>query len=85
MPVSLDKKINNYLVQLTDKQKKAVLGVVKTFAEEQEPESEEYSDELKQELDEAYEAYQNGEPTISWEKVKEKAHHDLYSDAKQNL
>lgn len=32
----LDKQINDYLVQLIDKQKKAVLTVVKTFAEEQE-------------------------------------------------
>ena len=72
MPISLDKKINSYLGQLNDKQKKAVLGVVKTFAEEQEPEFEEYSDELKKELDEAYEAYKNGEPAVSWEEVKRK-------------
>jgi len=32
----LDKQINDYLIQLNDKQKKAVLTVVKTFAEEQE-------------------------------------------------
>ena len=82
MPTSIDKKINDYLERLNDKQKKAVLSVVKTFAEEQEPESEEYSDELKQELDEAYEAYKNGEPTISWEEVKEKALNHLQSDAK---
>jgi len=34
----LDKQINDYLIQLNDKQKKAVLTVVKTFAEEQENE-----------------------------------------------
>lgn len=34
----LDKQINDYLLQLNDKQKKAVLTVVKTFAEEQEDE-----------------------------------------------
>jgi len=34
----LDKQINDYLLQLNDKQKKAVLTVVKTFAEEQENE-----------------------------------------------
>jgi len=33
---AIDKQINNYLPQLTIKQKKAVLTVVKTFAEEQE-------------------------------------------------
>jgi hypothetical protein len=32
---AIDKEINNYLPQLTIKQKKAVLTVVKTFAEEQ--------------------------------------------------
>jgi len=34
----LDKQINDYLIQLNDKQKRAVLTVVKTFAEEQESE-----------------------------------------------
>jgi len=34
----LDKQINDYLLQLNNKQKKAVLTVVKTFAEEQESE-----------------------------------------------
>ena len=34
----LDKQINDYLIQLNDKQKKAVLTVVKTFVEEQENE-----------------------------------------------
>ncbi|HEY6975036.1 MAG TPA: hypothetical protein VH396_02035 [Chitinophagaceae bacterium] len=33
---AIDKQINNYLPRLTIKQKKAVLTVVKTFAEEQE-------------------------------------------------
>lgn len=31
----LDKQINEYLIQLNNKQKKAVLTVVKTFVEEQ--------------------------------------------------
>ena len=31
----LNKQINDYLVQLNDRQRKAVLSVVKTFAEEQ--------------------------------------------------
>ena len=34
----LDKQINDYLLQLNDKQKRAVLTVVKTFVEEQENE-----------------------------------------------
>jgi putative addiction module component (TIGR02574 family) len=31
----LDKQINDYLIQLNDKQKKAVLSIMKAFAEEQ--------------------------------------------------
>jgi phosphatidylinositol kinase/protein kinase (PI-3 family) len=34
----LDKQINDYLIQLNDKQKRAVLTVVKTFVEKQENE-----------------------------------------------
>jgi hypothetical protein len=33
---TIDKQINHYLLHLNEKQKKAVLKVVKTFAEEQE-------------------------------------------------
>ncbi len=83
MQSSIDKKINTYLSQLNDKQKKAVLTLVKTFAEDQEPEFEEYSDELKRELDEAYEAYKNGEPTVSREEMKERISNVLYGDTKQ--
>jgi alpha-amylase/alpha-mannosidase (GH57 family) len=72
MQTSIDKKITNYLGQLTDKQKKAVLSVVKTFAEEQEYIHEEYSNELKQELDNRYEAYKNGEPTVSEEEMEKR-------------
>jgi len=32
---AIDKQITSFLLQLTPKQKKAVLGVVKTFAEEE--------------------------------------------------
>ena len=34
---TIDKKINNYLSHLSIKQKEAVLTVVKTFAEEEQP------------------------------------------------
>ena len=83
MAVSLDKKINSYLGQLNEKQKKAVLGVVKTFAEEQEHEFEEYSDEFKKQLDDDYEAHLKGEPAISWEDLKKESKQILYNDAKQ--
>lgn len=58
----IEKQITNYLPQLTAKQKRAVLTVVKTFADEQ---SDEYSEELKKELDSRYEEYKNGGKLIS--------------------
>ena len=58
---AIDKQINNYLPQLTIKQKKAVLTVVKTFAEE----TNDYSDEFKKELDSRYDEYVNGGKLIS--------------------
>ena len=33
---AIDKQINNYLAQLTIRQKKVILNVVKTFAEKEE-------------------------------------------------
>jgi len=66
MPSSIiDKQINGYLPQLTVKQKKAVLTVVKTFAEEHEEDANEYSSEFKKELDDRYEDYINGEKLLS--------------------
>jgi hypothetical protein len=62
---SIDKQINNYLPQLTVKQKKAVLTVVKTFAEVQDEAIDEYSDEFKKELGSRYEEYINGGKLIS--------------------
>ena len=83
MPVSLDKKINIYLSLLNDKQKKAVLGIVKAFADEQHKEVEEYNDEFKKQLDDDYEAYVKGEePAVRWEELKEQSKRLLYSDAK---
>jgi hypothetical protein len=58
---AIDRQINNYLPQLTIKQKKAVLTVVKTFAEE----TNDYSDEFRKELDNRYEEYINGGKLIS--------------------
>jgi len=63
MPSSIiDKQINGYLPQLTVKQKKAVLTVVKTFAEEVDNE---YSSEFKKELDNRYEDYVTGGKLLS--------------------
>ena len=59
----LDKQINNYLGILNTRQKKALLTVAKTFAEEHA--ANDYSDEFKAELDNRYEEYMNGGKLIS--------------------
>ena len=59
----LDKQINDYLIQLNNKQKKAVLTVVKTFAEEQE--SDIWGDsELIAELDRRTTEYESGKAKV---------------------
>ena len=59
---SIEKQINNYLPQLTVKQKKAVLTVVKTFVED---EITNYNDDFKKELDSRYEEYLKGGKLVS--------------------
>lgn len=61
---TLDQQINNYLSVLNVRQKKVLLTVAKTFAEEQ---ANEYSDEFKTELDNRYEEYINGGKLVSEE------------------
>ncbi len=68
----IDKQINSYLPQLSVRQKKAVLTVVKTFAEEQEEETIEYSEDFKNELDSRYEEYINGGKLVSEEKANKR-------------
>ncbi len=60
---TLDKQINNYWGILNTRQKKALLTVAKTFAEDQR--ENDYSDEFKAELDSRYEEYKNGGVLIS--------------------
>ena len=60
---SIEKQINNYLPQLTVKQKKAILTVVKTFADDEN--TNEYSNEFKKELDSRYEEYLNEGKLVS--------------------
>ncbi len=60
---SVDKQINDYLPILSKRQKKAVLMVVKTFAEELE--NTEYNEEFKKELDSRFDEYKNGGKLIS--------------------
>lgn len=68
----IEKQINNYLPQLTVRQKKAVLTVAKTFAETQDFEAGGYSEEFKKELDSRYEEYINGGKLISEAKANRK-------------
>lgn len=71
----LNKQINSYLVQLNTKQKKAVLTVVKTFAEEQAHDSNTWKDEaFVAELDKRVEELERGKAKgFTWEEVKEQA------------
>ena len=61
--MSIEKQINNYLPQLTVKQKKAVLTVVKTFADDEN--TIDYNDDFKKELDSRYEEYLKGGKLVS--------------------
>ena len=60
---TLDKQINNYLVLLNTHQKKALLTVAKTFAEDQG--DNDYSDDFKKELDNRYEDYKKGSKLVA--------------------
>lgn len=60
---TIDNQINNYLSQLNIRQKKALLAVAKTFAEEHREEP--YSEEFKSELDDRYEEYKSGGELMS--------------------
>lgn len=70
----LDTEINQYLSLLTDKQKEAVLTVVKTFAEEG-AEYDHWNDKsFVAEMDKRVGELESGEVKgISWEEVKQKA------------
>ena len=59
----LDKQINDYLIRLNDKQKRAVLTLVKTFAEEQDGNIWENSATIA-ELDRRTAEYENGKAKV---------------------
>ncbi len=46
--LTIDEQINHFLVQLSPKQKKAVLGVIKIFAEEKETATAWSDDDIRQ-------------------------------------
>ena len=72
---ALDKQISNYLTQLNPRQKKAVLTVVKTFAEEQELESAPWQDpNFVAEMDRRVAELESGAVKgYTWEEVKQRA------------
>lgn len=81
---TLDKQISNYLTQLNTKQKKAVLTVVKTFAEEQEQQSAPWDDPaFVAEIDRRTEELESGKVKgYTWEEVKAKTQQSLASRKK---
>jgi hypothetical protein len=72
---ALDKQIANYLVQLNTRQKKAVLTVVKTFAEEQDQDDSPWKDPaFVKEMDKRMTELESGKVKgVSWEDVKKNA------------
>ena len=58
---AIDKQITRYLMQLNDKQKKAVLTVVKTFAEEQEENGAWTDEAYTKEMNKRLAEYESGE------------------------
>lgn len=69
---TVDKKIISYLPYLSDKEKKAVLSVMKTFAEDEKG-GIEFSEELIEELDRRWLEYKNGKgKSYSWEDLKKR-------------
>lgn len=70
----IDRQINNYLEHLTAKQKKAVLTVVKTFAEEQEEYDHWKDKEFFAEMERRSKEMESGAVKgYTWEEVKQKA------------
>jgi hypothetical protein len=69
----LDKQINEYLLLLNEKQKRAILSVVKTFAEEQDKDLWEDKDFIEK-LDKRVEEYESGKvSTLSLAVLEERA------------
>jgi len=71
----LDRRISNYLTQLNSRQKKAVLTVVKTFAEEQDQESSLWKDPgFVAEMDRRMAELESGKVKgYTWDEVKQRA------------
>ena len=72
---AIDRQISDYLVQLSPKQKKAVLTVVKTFVEEPEQEYSPWKNPgFVKEMDRRVAELESGKVKgYSWEEVKQRA------------
>ena len=78
---ALDKQISKYLPELSQKQKLAVLAVVKTFAEENESNLEDPL--FIKEMDRRIEELESGKVKGStWEAVKQRARQSMSKDSK---
>ncbi len=75
----LDRQISNYLAQLNPRQKKAVLTVVKTFAEEEEKESSPWKDaSFVAEMDRRMAELESGKVKgYTWDEVKQRARNSI--------
>ncbi len=81
----LDKEITHYLEQLNTRQKKAVLTVVKTFAEEKEPEYDHWKDPgFVAEMDKRFAELERGKVKgHTWDEVKQKARQSIKAKKKK--
>lgn len=72
---TIEKKINTYLVQLSTSQKKAILSVVKAFADEQDKEDNVWDDkDFVAEIEHRTTELESGKiKGHTWEEVKQKA------------
>jgi putative addiction module component (TIGR02574 family) len=75
----LDRQISNYLTQLNSRQKRAVLTVVKTFAEEQDQEFSPWKDAgFVAEMDRRMAELESGKVKgYTWDEVKQRARNSI--------
>ncbi len=80
----LDKEIHHYLALLTDRQKEAVLTVVKTFAEEGEIDDHWQDESFVAELDRRTAEYESGKAKVYTLDELEAGARESYKAKKQN-
>lgn len=75
----LDRQISNYLAQLNPRQKKAVLTVVKTFAEERDQEFNPWKDaDFVADMDRRMAELESGKVKgYTWDEVKQQARNSI--------